>query len=165
MPDRFHLTAGGQAEVGEDHPLPVTGTIASALPAGTNNIGDVDVASVAAGSNTIGNTRDAGDAFTPTRTNVSSADASGGAVDASAAPTLGQKIVVVDVLVSADTAMRVDFKIETAGTVIFSIFLPANGTVQFTPRGLLKLATADKKLQVQTSAAGNLRVMTLTRSE
>lgn len=42
-------------------------TISSALPAGNNNIGDVDVASIAAGSNIIGNIRI--DQTTPGTTN------------------------------------------------------------------------------------------------
>ncbi len=114
----------------------------------------------------IGGTKDAGDAYTPTRTLVSSADIST-AVDASAAPTSGQKIVVVDVFISVGaTALRVDLLEETSGTVILSGYFPANsGIVQLTPRGLLKLPTADKKLRAQASAAGNVRIVTLCRSE
>ena len=48
-------------DVSAANPLPVTGTItavtaiSNALPAGTNNIGDVDVLTIAAGDNNIGN--------------------------------------------------------------------------------------------------------------
>ena len=61
--------------------------------------------------------------------------------------------------------MRVDLKEETTGTVLASIYLPANGSAQITPRGKLKLATADKKLQVITSAAGNIAVTAFYHSE
>ncbi len=43
----FHMTAAGR--------LYVSATVDAALPAGTNNIGDVDVLSIAAGDNNIGN--------------------------------------------------------------------------------------------------------------
>lgn len=43
----FHMTAAGR--------LYTSATIDAALPAGTNNIGDVDIASIAAGDNNIGN--------------------------------------------------------------------------------------------------------------
>ena len=107
----------------------------------------------------------AGVSWAQTRKLVSSANASAADVDASDAPTAGQKIVVDDILVSADTAMRVDFKEETSGTVICAVYLPANGTVPFSPRGKLKLDTADKKLVVRASVAGNLRITVLFHSE
>lgn len=87
-----------------------------------------------------------------------SADRSASAASVTDAPTSTQKLVITDVLISVDTAMRVDLKEETSGTVIASIYLPANGSIQWTPRSKTKLATADKKLQVQTSAAGNVAV-------
>lgn len=108
---------------------------------------------------------DAGANWSQSRKLVSSSDASGADVDGSDAPTSGQKVVVDDVLVSVDTAMRVDFKEETSGTVIFSMYLPASGTAQFTPRGKMKLDTANKKLLVRTSAAGNIRATVLWHSE
>lgn len=107
---------------------------------------------------------DAGSAYDEARANVSSADLTT-AADLTAAPTSGQKIVVSDLFVSADTAMRLDFLEETSGTVILSLYLTASGWGQATPRGKLKLPTADKKLRVQASAAGNVRIMCLYRSE
>lgn len=76
------------------------------------------------------------------------------------APTSGQKLVITDIFVSVDTAMSVTFKCETSGAVIAGPFyLPANGSLQLTPRSKAwKLATADKKLQVLTSVAGNVMV-------
>lgn len=81
------------------------------------------------------------------------------------APTTGEKLVITDLIISVDTAMRVDFSIETGGTILLSLYLPANGTVQFTPRSKLKLATADKKLMVRTSVAGNIAVTPFYFSE
>lgn len=74
------------------------------------------------------------------------------------APTSGQKLVITDLIFSADTAMNVTFKCETSGAVVAGPFyIPANGTLQVTPRGKgWKLATADKKLQVLTSVSGNI---------
>lgn len=97
---------------------------------------------------------------------VTSADMSGAAANVTDVPTSGQKIVVDDIIVSVDTTMRVDFKEETSGKVKLSLYLPANGSAQITPRGKMKLETAaDKRLQAQTSAAGNIAVTVLYHSE
>lgn len=60
-------TAGLKVDLGADNDVTVSGSVAvtnagtfavqvsSAIPAGTNNIGDVDIASIAAGDNNIGN--------------------------------------------------------------------------------------------------------------
>jgi hypothetical protein len=108
---------------------------------------------------------DGGSAFTPTRTLVSTATLNSGAVDASPAPTTGQKIVIDDIFASAAANMRLDFTEETTGTVILSVYLAANVPVQISPRGRLKLDTAGRKLRVVASAAGEVRITTLTRSE
>lgn len=110
-----------------------------------------------------GAVKDAGPSWTPVRALLSSADASA-AGDLSAAPTAGQKIVIDDWWFSTDTAMRIDLLEETSGTVLWSAYLPANGSVQFTPRDGLKLDTADKKVRRQTSAAGNVRGVLLYHS-
>jgi len=81
------------------------------------------------------------------------------------APTGGQKLVIVDIIASTDTAMNILFEEETSGTDIFKIFLPANGTVQITPRGKVKLATADKKLTGKASVAGNVGITVTYFSE
>lgn len=74
------------------------------------------------------------------------------------APTAGQKLVIVDLIISVDTAMLVTFTEETSGTVIDKFYMAANSSAQITLRGKKKLATADKKLLVQTSVAGNIVV-------
>ncbi len=153
--------------------------IASALPAGTNaigklaansgvDIGDVDVTSIAAGSNTIGNTRDAGPSWTTvfgvSGAVVTSADAST-ATAVTDAPTAGQKLVITDIFFSVGAAMTVAFEIETAGTEYLVFYCAANSSYQYTPRGKFKLATADKKLMVDTSGAGNISVKVSYYSE
>lgn len=81
------------------------------------------------------------------------------------APTSGQKLVIRDIVISADTAMNVLLEEETSGTDIFKVFIPANGTVQLTPRSKIKLATADKKLTAKASVAGNIAVTVTYNSE
>lgn len=81
------------------------------------------------------------------------------------APTSGQKLVITDIVVSTDTAMNILFEEETSGTDIFKVFLPANGTLQITPRSKVKLATADKKLTAKASVAGNVGITVSYYSE
>lgn len=142
-------------------------TIAGAV-SGTEMQVDI-VGSLPAGSAVVGGTYDAGPSWTSvfgvSGARVTSADMSGSAASVTDAPTTGQKIVVTDVIVSVDTAMRVDLKEETSGTVVMSLYLPANGVAQVTPRSKLKLATANKKLQAQTSASGNIAITAFYYSE
>ena len=96
---------------------------------------------------------------------VTSADAST-ATAVTDAPTSGQKLCIDDIMFSVgSTAMQVDFEIETAGTNFLTFYCAANTSYQFTPRGKLKLPTADKKLMVDTSAAGNISVTVFYHSE
>lgn len=94
-----------------------------------------------------------------------SANQSASPANVTDAPTAGSKLVITDIIFSVDTAMRVDFKEETSGTVFFSIYMGANSAGQITPRSELKLPTADKRLQVQTSGAGNITVTAFYYSE
>ncbi|MEY2512004.1 MAG: hypothetical protein QOE26_2767 [Verrucomicrobiota bacterium] len=95
-----------------------------------------------------------------------SADQSAAVASVTSAPTSGQKLVITDLIISVDTAMRVDFSVESAsGTVIESVYMAANSTVNLITRGKRKLATADKKLQVRTSVAGNISVNAFYYSE
>lgn len=80
-------------------------------------------------------------------------------------PTTGQKLVITDVLLSTDTAMNILLQEETSANVIAKIFLPANGTVQWTPRGKVKLATANKRLMAKASVTGNVGITTNYYSE
>jgi len=117
-------------------------------------------------------TSDAGPAWTTVRGVNSdgepkaSADLSGGAVACTQAPVTGQKLVIDDLVVSVDTAMKVTFTEETSGKVVLAGYCSANnGFGQNTFRGKIKLATANKKLFVQTSVAGNISIQTSYHSE
>ena len=110
-------------------------------------------------------TQDAGPAWTSVHgvsgVPFTSADAHSALASVTDAPAAGKKLVITDIMVSVDTAMSVTFKEETAGNAIVSgpYYLPANGTLQLTPRSKAwKLSTADKKLQVITSVSGNIMV-------
>lgn len=80
-------------------------------------------------------------------------------------PVSGKNLVITDILVSVDTACRVDFKEQTSGTIVATMYIPANGVVQFTPRSKFKLATANKTLQAVTSVGTNIAVTVLYYSE
>lgn len=119
--------------------------------------------SLPAGTNSIGGAKDNGPHWTAVHgissAPFTSADQHSAVASVTDAPTSGQKLVITDILMSVDTAMSVMFKCETTGAIICGPFyLPANGSLQVTPRGRWKLATADKKLQVLTSVAGNVMV-------
>lgn len=135
---------------------------------GTTNGVQINAA-LPAGTNAIGSTKDGGTAFTTslgvTGACITSADQSAAVASITDAPTSGQKIVIDDILFSSDTALRLDFSEETSGTILFSVYTSAGSSGQFTPRGKLKLATADKKLQWRASAAGNIAVTPLYHSE
>lgn len=96
-----------------------------------------------------------------------SSDQHSAAASVTDAPTSGQHLVIDDLIFSTDTAMNVTLKCETSGAVIAGPFyVPANFVGQLTPRGKgQKLATADKKLQVITSVAGNIMVLVGYHSE
>lgn len=105
----------------------------------------------------IGATADNGPAWTSAYLFTASADATGG-VDITTAPTSGKKIVVTDILISANVAMYVSFLEETSSTEIGRVYLPASGSAQITPRSTWKLPTANKKLRIDASAAGAVAV-------
>lgn len=102
-------------------------------------------------------TTDDGPAWTSNYKFTTSADATGGA-DITNAPSAGQRIYVTDILISVDTAMYVSFLEETSGTEVMRLYLPANGSAQITPRSAFRLPTADRKLRIDASVAGNIAV-------
>jgi hypothetical protein len=156
-------------------------TTLPAIPAGTNNIGDVDVATLpsvkidqaTANANEVVTksgsvSADSGAGWATVRGVSGAAVVSADATTATAvtdAPTGGQKIVITDIIFSSDTEMNLLFEEQDSGTDVFKVFVPANGAGQITPRGKCKLATADKKLTVKASAAGNIAVTVLYYSE
>lgn len=123
------------------------------------DVGSDEYALVVSGS--IG---DNGPGWTSVYTYTTSADMSSVA-DITDAPTAGERLVITDIIISSDTQMLFEFKEETSGTVIGAIRLPADGTVQLTPRSSWKLPTADKKLQGDASVAGNVYITVFYFSE
>jgi hypothetical protein len=101
------------------------------------------------------------DLQTTLRTN--SADASGAAVDVTAAPGAGKYLHIDNIIVGAAADMTVTFTEETSGTVVAVVHLLAN--TSFRTGCLGKLATANKKLKAQASAAGAVNITVVSRSE
>lgn len=96
---------------------------------------------------------------------VTSADATT-AVSVTDAPTTDEKLVIDQIIVSVGGAMSVTFKCETSGAVILGpLYMAANTTLVIKLEGKVKLATANKKLQAQASASGNISVTALYHSE
>jgi hypothetical protein len=94
-----------------------------------------------------------------------SPDQSIGWADVTDLPVPGQRLVITDIRFSSDTALRLDFYDEGNSTILFSEYVGANSSGQITLRGKVKLSTADTKLGVQASAAGNIAVTVAYYSE
>lgn len=108
--------------------------------------------------------KDAGTAFTVTRTHTVSADMTT-TTAVSPAPASGQNIYVLDIFFSTDTTMNNIWEEETSGTDLLKGFFTSNlGIQQLTPRGEFKVPTADKKLYAIASVAGNVAHTIITRS-
>jgi hypothetical protein len=107
---------------------------------------------------------DGGPNWTTTYTYTTSADMQT-AADISPAPTSGEYLVITDIVISSDTQMLFVFQEETSGTVIGAVRLPADGSAQITPRGTWILPVADKKLQGDASASGNVYLTVFSHSE
>lgn len=88
------------------------------------------------------------------------------AIDVGPAPGSGEKSVLVEAVISTDTAMLITLQSETTpGSERVSFYLPVNGTVVFSPRSARKLSIADKKWQLLASVAGNIAISLITKSE
>jgi len=136
--------------------------------AGTASANVITVQGIASG--TAQACSDAGAAWTTVRgvagVPFTSADQHSAVASVTDAPTSGQKLVITDLIISSDTALSVSFNIESDATVIYGPFyLAAGSTVNLVTRAKLKLGTANKKLQVQSSVAGNISVLALYYSE
>ncbi len=101
--------------------------------------------------------KDAGPAWTVTRTYTTSTDMTTAAT-ISVAPTSSQYLYADDVIVSAAVAMEFTLQEETSATVLASVFIPTSGTVVITTRDAIKVPTADRRLFGKASVAGNVRV-------
>ena len=98
-----------------------------------------------------------------TRTYTASADMTT-AADITAAPAAGQKIVVTDVILSADRALNFAIQMETSANVLANFYL-GEEPVHIAPVGYLKADAADKKLQGKASIPGNVSVTLVYFSE
>lgn len=87
-----------------------------------------------------------------------SADQSGSDAAITVAPGVGNKQTEDFVTVSTAAAMSVTFKEETSGTVIAGPFYMAAGIPQTIYIGK-QLPTANKRLMIRTSAAGNIMAL------
>ena len=80
-------------------------------------------------------------------------------------PATGQKLVILDVVVSVAAAMDVLFEEESSGTNLLRLYFSGAGGGQVTLRGKMKLATAGKRLMATASVAGAVAVLVTYRSE
>ena len=139
----------------------------AAQQSGAWNVGGT--VELAAGNNSVGATKDDGPAWDTiyglSGERFVSADQSASAANVCGTPASGEYLVVTDIITSVAAEMRVDFTEETSGTVLLTAYLPARSVWHYTPRGKLKLPTADKRLQVQTDAAGSISVLFVGYSE
>jgi hypothetical protein len=87
---------------------------------------------------------------------VDSADASAAPVDLSAAPASGQYNVIDSLFISVGAALTVTVKCESTGVVLYKVFMGANTSLTINEITGRKLATVDKKIQIQTGGAGNI---------
>lgn len=95
-----------------------------------------------------------------------SADQSAAPAAVTDAPSGGKKLVITDIIISVGaTGQTITLTEETSGTVKGKFYVPANTTITIPFKGKFKLGTADKKLMVQSSAAGNIAVGALYYSE
>ena len=107
---------------------------------------------------------DAGPSQAITRTHTSIADASS-TTSVTAAPSAGQKITVLDYIISVDTACLLTIEMETSGNDLAAHYMSANSTIQITPRGYIKGDAADKKIHVKTSVAAAVKATLIYTSE
>lgn len=95
-----------------------------------------------------------------------SADQHSAVAVCTSAPTSGQKLVITDLIISVDTACKVTLTEETSGTVVWGPHYLTAGIHQNTTRSrFFKLATANKKLAVQTDIAAFITVDAFYYSE
>jgi hypothetical protein len=109
-------------------------------------------------------TKDAGPFQTVTRTHTSIVDASS-TTAVTAVPTSGQKILILDYIISVDTECLLSIEMETSGNDLAAHYMAANSSIQITPRGYLKGDAADKKVHVKTSVAAAVKATFIYASE
>ena len=135
------------ALVGEVQASPTSNTVLDRLKALLTGI------VLAAGTNSIGGAKDNGPHWTPSKGKGYSADCSSTAIDVTSAPASGQKIIVDDLIVHVVTACTISIFEESNATSIIDFPMTAGEKLHITARNAIRVATADKKLQIKTSIA------------
>lgn len=107
---------------------------------------------------TKGFSRDAGPYWTATQKYATSANASATALEVTNAPTTGTVIVIDDVLISTDTDLTLTIRTTTAVTTMAKIYISAKLPVQITFRNGLRSPDSNNKVEILSSAAGNITV-------
>lgn len=137
------------------------------LSQSANIIGKVGIDQTTPG--TTNATTDSGAAWTSSfgvsGESVTSADATSTPLVITDAPTSGQKIVLDDIEISSAVQTLITVRTTTSNKILGRYRLPADGTIQVTTRGKKKSLTADKTLEVISSAAGNIYVGACYHSE
>jgi len=156
--DIFILPGAGYAKLRVRASAWTSGTAVVTFISSVGANASIITGSLPAGANMVGAAKDAGSNFPVAYTTTSSADMQT-AADLTAAPTTGQKLVIDDIFFGTDTAMTFTFQEESSSTVIIGGYFAANnGITQATPRGIIRLPVANKKLMGKASAAGNVYI-------
>lgn len=133
-------------------PYMTTNTIESGAVTVSNTL---TVDSLPTGANMIGAVKDAGFFKTTTTTYTTTTTTANTAFDITPAPTSGQKIVLVDLLISVNTNCLLLLKDNNAtpATYLGTYMTASAGVDAIIPRAHIKCATADKKFQLVTSTS------------
>lgn len=108
---------------------------------------------------------DGGPTWTVVQKYATSANASSTALEITNAPTSGKVAVIDDLLISTDTDMTATIRTTTAQTTIAKIYITAKLPVQITFRNGLRSPDVNNKVEILTSASGNIAVTTSYHSE
>jgi hypothetical protein len=105
-----------------------------------------------------GFSKDAGAYWTPIQKYATSANASSTALEITNAPTTGTVAVIDDMLVSTDTDLTLTIRTTTATTTISKIYISARLPMQLTFRNGLRSVDTNNKIEILSSASGNIAV-------
>lgn len=144
----FKVTGSGTA----GDPYMTTNTI----EAGTVSVDNtVTVDALPAGANMIGGVKDAGFYKTVTTTYTTTTTTANTAFDITPIPATGEKVVLVDLLISVNTNCLLLLKDNNAtpATYLGTYMTASSGVDAIIPRAHIKCATANKKFQLVTSTS------------
>jgi len=157
--------SGSRMLVTEDNSADIKTAVETVASAVSTQMQVDVVGALPTGSNAIGATKDNGPETAGTFTYTTSADMTSVA-DVGPAPSGGEKSVLLQAVISTDTAMQFTIQMaDSPGNERQSWYLPASGSVIFVPRHPVKVGSADKKWQGIASVAGNVAISTVTTSE